>query len=40
MKGYHPWLPTGMDNQIHVLEKDHKDQEDHDFFVDRAPEFE
>ena len=40
MKGYQPWLPTGMDDQIHEREKDHKDQEDHDLFVDHTPGFE
>ena len=33
------WLPTGRDNQIHGREKDHEDEEGHDFFVDHTLEF-
>ena len=39
MNGRQIWLPTRRDNQIHGREKDHEDEEGHDFFVDHASEF-
>jgi hypothetical protein len=40
VNGRQIWPPTGRDNQIHGREKNHEDEEGHDFFVNHAPEFE